>query len=208
MSAMLMPRVAEDRADRADHPGHVGVAHDEHVARRRQVDDVVVDADDARRVLLAVERAGDVRGAPLDVRRGARRGSRSRAPTTTSVSRTARPRSSASCGAFTNDTGSSTTGPSTPFSTDEREHAAVVVGDLALVADLERVDDAAGERGEQPAEPLGERQERLHRRARLGRGEVDGERHELAARARARPARRSSGPPCPAPRPSTRRGAA
>ena len=58
---MLTPRVAEDRADPADHARRVGVAHDEHVARRRDVDDVVVDADDARGVLLAVERARDVR---------------------------------------------------------------------------------------------------------------------------------------------------
>ena len=64
--------VAEDRADHADHPGHVVVAHDEHVARRRQVDDVVVDGDDARGVLLAVERARDVRGPRSRCARGAR----------------------------------------------------------------------------------------------------------------------------------------
>ena len=63
----------------------------------------------------------------------------------------------------------------------QREHPAVVVGDLALVGDLERVDGAAGERGEQPTESLGERHERLHGRVRLGGGEVDRERHELAA---------------------------
>ena len=62
----------------------------------------------------------------------------------------------------------------------QREHAAVVVGDLALVGDLERVDGAAGQRGEQPAEALRERQERLHRRVRLVGGEVHREGHELA----------------------------
>ena len=60
------------------------------------------------------------------------------------------------------------------------EHAAVVVGDLALIADLQRVDDATGERGEEPAQALDERHERLHRRARFGRREVDGEGDELA----------------------------
>ena len=131
--------------------------------------------------LLAEQRAGDVRGRPpvaahvdevhVVARVGRRRLAHRRCP-----------RSSASCGAFTNDTGSSTTGPSTPFSTDEREHAAVVVGDLAFVARsraCRRAPPASA--GEQPPEPLGERQERPHRLGRLGRGDVDGERHEVAA---------------------------
>ena len=42
-------------------PGRVVVVHDEHVARGREVDGVLVDADDARRLLLAEQRAGDVR---------------------------------------------------------------------------------------------------------------------------------------------------
>ena len=193
---------------RADHPGHVGVAHDEHVARRREVDDVVVDGDDARRVLLAEQRAGDVRAPLRGARRAARRGSRSRAPTTTSSRAPTSPRSSASCGAFTNDTGSSTTGLEHALQDREREHPAVVVGDLALVADLERVDDAAGERGEQPARAA----RRAAGTAARSRSPPSRRRSPRTARtrpaARARPARRSSGPPCPAPRPSTRRGAA
>ena len=79
------------------------------------VDDVVVDGDDARRVLLAVERARDVRaplgGVPAELdevhvvaRRRRRRLAHRRAHAR-----------SASCGAFTNDTGSSMTGSSTPF---------------------------------------------------------------------------------------------
>ena len=47
----------------ADHARAVLVAHHEHVARRRQLDDVVVDGDDAGRVVLAVQRARDVRRA-------------------------------------------------------------------------------------------------------------------------------------------------
>ena len=64
MSSMLTPASPRIGADRADHARAVVVAHDEHVARRRQVDDVLVDADDARRLVLAVQRAGDVRGRP------------------------------------------------------------------------------------------------------------------------------------------------
>ena len=63
----------------------------------------------------------------------------------------------------------------------EREHPAVVVGDLALVRDLERFDRTAGERGEQPAEALREREERLHGRVGLLGREVHGVGHELAA---------------------------
>ena len=67
ISSMLMPWSTRRSCDTVPiMPGRVLVAHDEHVARRRQVDDVVVDGDDAGRVLLAVERARDVRGRPLD----------------------------------------------------------------------------------------------------------------------------------------------
>jgi len=54
--------IAERGPDQTDHPRAVVVAHDEHVTRRRQVDDVLVEPDDARRVELAVQRSGDVRG--------------------------------------------------------------------------------------------------------------------------------------------------
>ena len=60
-SLMLMPPSSRGSCRRSpDHARRVVVAHHEHVARRREVDDVVVDGDDARRVLLAVERARDV----------------------------------------------------------------------------------------------------------------------------------------------------
>ena len=88
MSSMLTPGVAEDRADHADHPGHVVVAHDEHVARRRHVDDVVVDA--RRCAARPACRTACPRRASAGRRDAAqrRRGSRSRAPTTIFVSRT------------------------------------------------------------------------------------------------------------------------
>ena len=56
-----MPDVAERGCDLTDDTGHVFVVHDEHVTRRRQVDLVPVDADDARRLLLAEERRRNVR---------------------------------------------------------------------------------------------------------------------------------------------------
>ena len=66
MSEMLTPASPSTVRDPADHAGHVVVVHDEHVARRRQVDGVLVDADDARRLLLAEQRAGGLRGALAD----------------------------------------------------------------------------------------------------------------------------------------------
>ena len=45
----------------------------------------------------------------------------------------------------------------------ERQHPAVVVGDLTFICDLERPGRAAGQAGEQPAEPFDERKERTHR---------------------------------------------
>ena len=47
-SRRCSPRCRRGSSDRADHAGNVLVAHDQHVARGRQVDDVLVDADDAR----------------------------------------------------------------------------------------------------------------------------------------------------------------
>ena len=72
--------VAEDRADLADHPGDIRVAHDEHVARRRHVHDVVVDArrSAARPACRRACRRRASRGPGTG--RGARSGSRSRAP--------------------------------------------------------------------------------------------------------------------------------
>ena len=64
----------------------------------------------------------------------------------------------------------------------EREHAAVVVGDLAFVG-RPRASSARRRRGPEnkPAEAFGERQERPHALRRLRRGDVDRERHEVAA---------------------------
>ena len=91
------------------------------------------------------------------------------------------PRCSAICGAFTNDTGSVDDRREHALQDRQREHAAVVVGDLAFVLDVERRRRAAREAGEQPPDALGERQVRAHALRRLGRGDVDGERHEVAA---------------------------
>ena len=52
-------RPTEDAADETDHSGPVVVADHEHVARRRHVDRVLVDHDDARLAPQARERAGD-----------------------------------------------------------------------------------------------------------------------------------------------------
>ena len=87
---------------------------------------------------------------------------------------------SASCGAFTNVTGSSCTGPKTPFRTDSVRMRGVVVGDLALDATSSSLGSSSHSDGEQAAEPLGERQEGLHGLGGLGRGDVHRERHELA----------------------------
>ena len=65
------------------------------------------------------------------------------------------------------------------------EDAGVVVGQLALVLDLEHRRRALVQRREQAAEPLGQRQERAHRLGRLGRADVHGERHELAGQRQA-----------------------
>ena len=56
---MLTPASPSATADEADHPGPVVVAHEEHVAGRRQVDGVVVDHHDAGLAPQADERAGD-----------------------------------------------------------------------------------------------------------------------------------------------------
>ena len=103
-----------------------------------EVDDVVVDADDARRVLLAEERAGDVR-APLRrttperhevhvVARRRRRGlAHDEAPLCGELRRVHERHR------LVDDR------LEHALQDREREHPAVVVGDLALVGDLERV---------------------------------------------------------------------
>ena len=62
----------------------------------------------------------------------------------------------------------------------EREDAGVVAGDLTLVLDVEAVGSLSGERREQLAEPLGQRQERPNGLGGLGRADVHGEGDELA----------------------------
>ena len=115
MSEMLTLASPSTLVTRPIIPGVVGVVHHEHVARGRQVDRVLVDADDPRRLVLAEQRARGLRGAVADRAAHLDRGSRSSRASADFVSRTEMPRSSASCGAFTKLTGSSTTGPSTPF---------------------------------------------------------------------------------------------
>ena len=51
--------VSQRGRDRGNHPGNVLVAHDEHVARRWQVDGEIVDHHDARIAFEPDERAGD-----------------------------------------------------------------------------------------------------------------------------------------------------
>ena len=78
------------------------------------------------------------------------------------------PRSSAICGALTYDTGSSRDRAEAALEQRQREDARVVVGDLALVLDLEAVRQLPAERREHAAEVLGQGQERAHRLGRLG----------------------------------------
>ena len=118
MSEMLTPASPSTVATRPIIPGRVVVVHHEHVARGRQVDRVLVDADDARRLVLAEQRARGLRdpfpdaAAHLDEVHVVARVGRLR------LAHLDARAASASCGAFTNDTGSATTGPSTPFRID------------------------------------------------------------------------------------------
>ena len=149
------------------------------MARRREIHDVVVDGDDARGVLLAVEGPGDVRAvvgrmpAQLDevhvVTRRRRRGLAHDETALLGELRCVHERHR-----LVDDRTQHT------LQDGQGEHSAVVVGDLALVGDLQRVDGAPRQRGEQPTEALGERHEGLHRRVGFGGREIHRERHELA----------------------------
>ena len=138
---MLMPVLAEARADAADHAGDVGVAEQ----RQVRIVDLQVEAlapglEQMRAVQLAERRADDAHLlVALDERdadevgvvarawsRGARR-PRSRAP---------RPAS----GALTRLTSSSVRPANRPVRTDEREQAGVALGDPAQVLDLDALD--------------------------------------------------------------------
>ena len=65
------------------------------------------------------------------------------------------------------------------------EDPGVVVGQLALVLDPELVGQLGQEGGEQPAQPLGQGQERPHGLGGLGRRHVHGEGHEVAGEGQA-----------------------
>ena len=154
-----MPGVAEHRADAADHARAVVVVHDEHVTRRRQVDLMAVDADDARRLLLAEQRRRDVR--PLVaahddqihvVERVRRLRLAHRDPALLGDLRRVHERDR-----LVDDRREHT------LQHRQREHTAVVVGDLAFVLDVQRRRRAAGESGEQPPDPFGERQDTVAR---------------------------------------------
>ena len=62
----------------------------------------------------------------------------------------------------------------------QAEDAAVVVGHLALEGQLQRLHRPAGQPAEEPAQPLGQRQEAPHGLRRLPGGDVDGVGHEVA----------------------------
>ena len=113
---------------------------------------------------LADERPRHGRPAPRRSRRAARSGSRSPATTVERISLTVSPRSRASIGAFTNDTGSCTDRPRMPLSDGERQHARVGLGDAPQVRRHDRAHAAARRaRPSSAPELFGQRHERVER---------------------------------------------
>ena len=168
-------RVAEQRADNTDDAGAIVVLHHQHVVGGRHVEGVLVDGHDALLAAAAGERARHAVAGAVE-RDEVHVIGRGGAVHLTNID-------AAILGHLWRvHVGDRLVadGPEESLHRGERENARVVPGDLTFGADLERRWRTTHERGKQTAEPFGEREERAKCLVRLGRVDVDGERHEVA----------------------------
>lgn len=190
----VQPGLAEDLADRADDAGTVLVPQDDHVVGQRQVHVVLADRDDLLEVLGAYQRAGHrdllavgERAADRDhVAVVGRLGAGGEADLDTALLREQR-------GVHVRH-GLVDDVLEDALERGEFEHLHVVLGDLAVHLDVEAGRDLARERGEDPAELLGEREARTDVLGDDAALDVDRVRHELTGEREAhRPGDRDTG---------------